>query len=237
MLTDENIPDTVSQSFTSLSLSDPSKLGIYRSHAVLKTWIENWLSIPVCSYFYMPQPLWGQLIYGTTMLSRWASLTSIKNKIRTTSTTQDEHSILTQPLEQEPDPSPEPPNLDLQKPHTRVTLKAQILTQPELQIDVLGVLEAMALRLESATKEITAAQGGVWINVLWERAAKRLKMKRTKFEKWSEIVTIVGGEGILLKKYQPLDDYERDSEGGAGTGPVGPTADQVGVGSLPQAES
>ncbi|KAH9222174.1 hypothetical protein DL95DRAFT_380976, partial [Leptodontidium sp. 2 PMI_412] len=77
LLQDTHLLDSVSRSLTTLSLSDISTHSRFNAcHLALKTWFEHWLTIPVCYYFYMSQPLAAQLIYSMMMLSRWALLFS-----------------------------------------------------------------------------------------------------------------------------------------------------------------
>ncbi len=72
------------------------------------------------------------------------------------------------------------------------------------EIDILGIVDAMASRYEAAKIEISAAQGGVWKNDIWDLAAKKVRMKKIRFLKWMETVAMAGGEG----KYQLVDDAD-----------------------------
>ncbi|XMA14497.1 hypothetical protein WAI453_007288 [Rhynchosporium graminicola] len=77
LLQDTSLLDSVSRSLNTLTLSDPithARLGA--CHSAIQTWFEHWLTIPVCFYFYMSQPLAAQLIYSMMMFSRWALLFS-----------------------------------------------------------------------------------------------------------------------------------------------------------------
>ncbi|KAK9236191.1 hypothetical protein V1525DRAFT_407825 [Lipomyces kononenkoae] len=212
LINDASLPDTVSQPFTSLSLSDPSTLDMfYRYNSALRTWFESWLALPVCSYFYMPQPVWGQLIYSIKFLSRWAKLSFCKIQPAYASSAQNQLATPPQPAvnldpsEQRCIGRPEPSNLDHQNLASPTAVRAQVSLQPELQIDILGILEAMVVRFEIATKEMSAAQGSSWKNEIWDLVAEKLKVKRVKLKKWWEIVAKVGVEGGLSKKYQPAD--------------------------------
>ena len=86
-------------------------------------------------------------------------------------------------------------------------------------------MEAMVKRLEGAKEEISAAQGVVWENDFWNLVAKKLKMKRARFEKWSEITARVGGEGTLSRNGRPADEPEGRKEGGGGGVATGHEAD------------
>ncbi|CZS98364.1 uncharacterized protein RAG0_07144 [Rhynchosporium agropyri] len=152
LLQDTSLLDSVSRSLNTLTLSDHithARLGACPS--AIQTWFEHWLTIPVCFYFCMSQPLAAQLIYSMMMLSRWALLFS-------------DHS------------------------HEIVN---------EQRIDVLHFLNATATRFEAAKSEMSAAQGGVWKNGIWDVAAKKLRMKTIRIEKWWGEVEKAGGEGMF----------------------------------------
>ncbi|RFU34760.1 hypothetical protein B7463_g1534, partial [Scytalidium lignicola] len=209
MMINLNILDNLSLSFSSLSLSDQSTLDlISRSNDALKTWFLNWLSIPVCDYFYIPQPVYGQLIYGAVILSRWAKFSPMKNQDYNPSVVES-----TGPLEQQVHPT-QTPNSELQipiewTPITPITLKKDVPAQSGPQIDIRSILDALADRFEHVVKEIRTIEGGVWNNGIWDLAAKKIKLANSRLEKWSDVISVVGGEGILLsRKYGVLDDDE-----------------------------
>ncbi|KAG4430950.1 hypothetical protein IFR05_013558, partial [Cadophora sp. M221] len=140
LLQDAYLLDTVSRTMTTLSLSDTStQLRFSGCLLALKTWFEHWLTIPVCYYFYMSQPLAAQLIYSMMMLSRWALLFSGRGG--------EENNV-----------------------------------GCEGQIDVLGILDKTATRFEAAKMEMSAAQGGVWKNGIWDLAARKLRLKSRRVE-------------------------------------------------------
>ena len=209
LLAGSHLPDAESQSFASLSLSGVRISDVF-SHftAALKAWLENWLAIPVCSYFYMPQPAYVQLVYGAMMLSRWvrvAGPSAVKLSSAGTAVSQKEF-----PVPWQPTPAlsgvPSCPDLSLPRPpvsrSTQVvsaqilnTLRAKVTAQPNLQVDILGILDTMGARFEAAKKEMAAAQGVDWENDTWDFAAEHLKMKKARVEKWSEMVLMAAGEG------------------------------------------
>lgn len=47
---------------------------IYRSHSVLVAWFDNWLSVPVSSYYCQTTATCTLLVYAISMLGRWAKL-------------------------------------------------------------------------------------------------------------------------------------------------------------------
>lgn len=209
LLAGSHLPDAESQSFASLSLSGVPISDVF-SHftAALKAWLENWLAIPVCSYFYMPQPAYVQLVHGAMMLSRWvrvAGPSAVKLSSAGTAVSQKEFTVPWQPT---PALSgvPSCPDLSLPRPPASVptqvvsaqilnTLRAKVTAQPNLQVDILSILDTMAARFEAAKKEMAAAQGVDWENDTWDFAAEHLKMKKARVEKWCEMVTMAAGEG------------------------------------------
>jgi hypothetical protein len=212
LLANSHLPDAEPESFASLSLSGVPISDVF-SHftAALKAWLENWLAIPVCSYFYMPQPAYVQLVHGAMMLSRWvrvAGPSAVKLSNACTAVSQKESSV---PWPSTPALSgmPSCPDLSLPRlpasPSTQVvsahilnTLRDKVTAQPDLQVDILGILDTMRARLGAAKKEIAAAQGLDWENDTWDLAAEHLKMKKARVEKWCEMVAMAAGEGRSL---------------------------------------
>ncbi|KAH8689328.1 hypothetical protein BGW36DRAFT_70139 [Talaromyces proteolyticus] len=226
LLVGSHLPDAESQSFASLSLSGVPISDVF-SHftAALKAWLENWLAIPVCSYFFMPQPAYVQLVHGAMMLSRWvrvAGPSAVKLSSADTAVSQKEFTVPWQPT---PALSgvPSCPDLSLPRPPASVstqvvsaqilnTLRAKVTAQPNLQVDILGILDTMAARFEAAKKEMAAAQGVDWENDTWDFAAKHLKMKKARVEKWREMVAMAAGEGRILLTDAHESVYEGSRE-------------------------
>jgi hypothetical protein len=208
LLAGSHLPDAESQSFASLSLSGVPISDVF-SHftTALKAWLENWLAIPVCSYFYMPQPAYVQLVHGAMMLSRWVRVAgpgAVKLSSAGTAVSQKEFT----PWQPPPALSgvPSCPDLSLPRPpassSTHVvsaqilnTLRAKVTAQPNLQVDILGIFDTMGARFEAAKKEMAAAQGVDWENDTWDFAAEHLKLKKARVEKWCEMVAMAAGEG------------------------------------------
>lgn len=201
-----NVPDAESQS---RPLSVLSIFDVFSSFtAALKTWFDDWLAIPVCSYFYLPEPVSAQLIHACMMLSCWARVAGPSAvRLSSAASSKKEMTTATPPPRLVPPAFsgvPECPDLSVPQPQqpstsaisaissqTLNTIRPQILAQPSLQIDIFGIIDAMAIRCEAASKEMAAATGGVWENDTWDLAAEHLKVKRVRLEKWCEIVAIV----------------------------------------------
>ncbi|KAK4936892.1 hypothetical protein LTR10_022349 [Elasticomyces elasticus] len=230
-LAGSNLPDADPQSFASLSLSGVLISGVF-SHftAALKAWLDSWLAIPVCSYFYMPQPAYAHLVHAAMMLSRWARVagpSAVKPPSAGTAVSpQKEYTVPEQPT---PALSgvPSCPDLSLPRPpasaSTQVvsaqilnTLRAQVTAQPNLQVDICAILDTMAVRFEAAKDEMAAAQGLDWENDTWDLAAEHLKKKKARVEKWYEIVAMAAaGEGRspLTNAYDSVYEGGRETMG------------------------
>ncbi len=88
---------------------------------------------------------------------------------------------------------------------------AEMLGRPELRIDVSGALDRLADRFEAAGREMKAAHG-VWNNSRWDLGASKIRAVKSKLEKMCHVIAIVGGEGILLRKYENLEVTDREEE-------------------------
>lgn len=78
-------------------------------------------------------------------------------------------------------------------PSVVASLKAKLLTQPGLNIDIIGILSTLAQRCEKVHKELTEkGEGGDWNNDIWYLCKKRILITRAKLEKWAEIIASGG---------------------------------------------
>lgn len=174
LLYDTTLLDGTSRSYTTRSLSDPTTFKRFNAcHRALKKWFDHWLIIPVCSYFYMSEPVPAQLRYSMVMLSQWALLFSRPRQ--TSSGT----------------------SLRGQSVKRSETSQAYscVIGEEEDDIDILSILDVIATRFEAAKVEMSAAQGGVWKNGIWDLAARKIRMKRGRIEKWWLSVESEGGDG------------------------------------------
>ncbi|KAK8856315.1 Transcriptional regulator WAR1 [Apiospora arundinis] len=242
---DAAVLEDLSNSLTSLSLGAPSTLDfLYRSNAALKAWFECWLSIDVNEYFYLTMPLCGQLINAVMLLSRWFKLSSMDpptacppQTSRQQQPTSSSSSSSSGKEQQHPPPHQNPYHnhhdlsdmIDREDadrpgvPAAVLTIKSHILAQPELRLDIVGILRALVARLEEARNALDEAQGGVENNI-WDLAAKKIGITRLKLERWAEIVATMGMEGLLTRKHErdgdssPGSDEETEEGSGEGQG-------------------
>ncbi|RYP33451.1 hypothetical protein DL767_004729 [Monosporascus sp. MG133] len=224
---DASLLEKISNSFQTMTLGPnyaPQLDVFYRSNTALKTWFQFWLSIDAADYFVMPMSACAQLINAVTMLSRWAKLSSpdigygqapgmttsssgVQSAIDPSSTVASAVPSATPsptqtPMYRHPDPT---------IPAAVSAIKAHFLAQPELQIDILGILQAMVTRFEGARREVGQRQGGAWENNMWELAAKKISLTRLKLERWADIVASMGGEALLNRNRYDHHHYSDDA--------------------------
>ncbi|KAJ4271337.1 hypothetical protein NW762_000039 [Fusarium torreyae] len=78
-LNNDNTPRVISmsESLTTPTLGAASALDIfYQSRNALKQFFDDWLSIPISEYYCQTTPVAAQVVYGLTMLGRWAKFTA-----------------------------------------------------------------------------------------------------------------------------------------------------------------
>ncbi|KAI2604640.1 hypothetical protein GGR54DRAFT_454610 [Hypoxylon sp. NC1633] len=194
---DAALLEKISKSLASLSLDSASSLDIfYRSSAALKSWFDDWLSIDVADYFVLPMPASAQLINAVIMLARWSKLSSPSPNF-----TPAPPSASTQIVRSDPGcsgmasvPAVASREIDPAIPAALRAIRSHLISQPELQIDVLGIIQAMATRFEQAREEGERQSGAGWENDIWDMAARKIKGTRLKLERWAELVAAAGSE-------------------------------------------
>lgn len=78
-------------------------------------------------------------------------------------------------------------------PRVVASLKARLLAQPGLNLDIAGILARLAQRCEQVHKGLTEEGGrGAWHNDVWYLCAKKVLIARAKLEKWAEIIASGG---------------------------------------------
>lgn len=204
IMTNADPLDTIPPQLSSLSLSDSliddNLKGFIRA---LRKWFSDWFDIPVRYYVFISQPIYGQLIYAITMLSRFVKLSSTKSPNSHAGTPKESRAS------------------------NNTLISSELLKQIDLDIDVLGIIDTLIARFEGAKKEVVAAQGGEWENSVLDLAARKLKFARSRFERWSEMVSIVGGEGVLTRRYMAPDDVENEGDKEAAEEIDGPERPQL----------
>ncbi|KAI1384343.1 uncharacterized protein F4822DRAFT_419463 [Hypoxylon trugodes] len=238
--TEAALLEKISNSLASLSLDSTSSLDVfYQSNAALKSWFEAWLAIEVTDYFVLPMPISAQLINAVIMLARWSKLSYPERKPSPISTTTAQPQIVRNDpgcsgAAMVPVPAVSTKEIDPAIPAAVRTIRAHLLSQPELQIDVSGILQAMVERFEHA-RDISEGQGDtVWENDTWVMAAKKLRGTRLKLERWAELVTAASSEN---RRPESSTDTNTTGDPNLGSGqaveghwPIGP----IGVAPFPE---
>ncbi len=215
---DANLLSRLAGTLTSLTPNRPSALDIfYRSHAALRAWFEHWLSIPVHIYRWLPMPLCTQLIYGVTMLGRWARLVgplkpSGPNGPTTIIDPSTDPSQLVGDLAAASTPTvPIRDSPDV--PAAIAALREQLRSQPQLALDISAVLGAIGAQFKAA--DAMCADGGANI---WDLCARKVLITRAKLEKWAEVVAAGGVDAVLAalvkgERAEEAEEEEHDDEG------------------------
>lgn len=71
---DSDLINSLSKSLSSFDGPGSPLDGFYQSHSALVTWFNTWLSIPVANYYCQTTATCSLIIYGVSMLGRWAKL-------------------------------------------------------------------------------------------------------------------------------------------------------------------
>lgn len=71
---DSKLINSLSKSLSSFDGPGSSLDAFYQSHSALITWFNTWLSVPVSNYYCQTTATCSLIIYGVSMLGRWAKL-------------------------------------------------------------------------------------------------------------------------------------------------------------------
>lgn len=129
----------------------------------LRDWFEEWLTIPVCHFFYMPMTGYLQLMGMTTILLRRARL-KLLARYRLGD-------------------APHPTDADFLNQDTHSTEASSGLD--DLMLDL---LERLASRFEEAKVEMAAAHCSEWANDFLNLVAWKLRERKDCTEKWMAII-------------------------------------------------
>lgn len=189
---------------------------IYRSSAVLTTWFNSWLALPMSTYYFQTTAVGSHLVYALVMLARWARLSTPRAMYEGRTSMPD-------------DPSANNPNVALYNsdmgnaqrqsgmasgkscaPHDHMharpdledtdlaaavaVLRTQLQTQPGLMINIPEILTAICNRFEhaNATFQLCSVDSGRVNKNIWMMNALKVRIARAKLEKWAELVAETG---------------------------------------------
>ncbi|KAK2136380.1 hypothetical protein NOF04DRAFT_1338498 [Fusarium oxysporum II5] len=222
----------------------------YQSRNALKKFFDDWLMVPIPEFYNQTTPVVAQLVYGMTMLGRWAKYTApIPLTKATTSMPQDTSardphdeiykadsaysasvspsvatpSVTTGRDSHETSPISLREGTDPRLPAAVAALRSQIQTQPGLSLDVTGILSAICARFEEANAsfQMASTEPGASDHNLWSMSAIKVKITRAKLERWAEIVA-AGTEA--LKIHDEVRDTAMIDSSTSETGAAGPVA-------------
>ncbi|KAF9774979.1 hypothetical protein IL306_006978 [Fusarium sp. DS 682] len=238
---------SMSESLTSPTLGAASALDIfYQSRNALKKFFDDWLMVPISEFYSQTTPVVAQLVYGMTMLGRWAKytapipLTKAATPMPQDTSARDPNeelykadsaysvsvspsvatpSVTTGKDSQEVSPISLREGTDPRLPSAVAALRSQIQTQPELSLDITGILSAIYSRFEEANAsfQMTSTEPGASDHNLWSMSAIKVKITRAKLERWAEIVA--AGTGAL-KIHDEVRDTDMPDSGISDTGAV-----------------
>ncbi|KAG6992077.1 hypothetical protein FOFC_00559 [Fusarium oxysporum] len=243
---------SMSESLTSPTLGAASALDIfYQSRNALKKFFDDWLMVPIPEFYNQTTPVVAQLVYGMTMLGRWAKytapipLTKATTPMPPDTSARDPHdetykadsaystsvspaaatpSVTTGRDSYETSPISLREGIDPRLPAAVAALRSQIQTQPGLSLDVTGILSAICARFEEANAsfQMASTEPGSSDHNLWSMSAIKVKITRAKLERWAEIVA-AGTEA--LKIHDEVRDTDMAESSSCDTGrTVGPGA-------------
>lgn len=209
---DASLLENLSKSFTALSTGGPSTLDfLYNSHNALKEWFEFLLSIEPGEFVHLSMPPCAQLIVAVTFLARWARL-SCTNIPRTytnserifdpTSANGGGARLVADLTLRDADPA---------VPAAAKTLGSLIHSQPGLHLDVAGLLRRLIQRFQQVRSVVGGKEGPEFDYNIWDIAAHKMGILRLKLERWTEIVSTLGSEGLLARKSHAAGDSEGSS--------------------------
>ena len=139
-----------------------------------QSWLETWLNIPVCYYFYMPQPGYGHLIFAVAILVRRARLLLLARSQPTIASGGSDRL-----------------NMSVIAAQTIPTYSPESISQGLM----IGALESLAARFVAAKEEIGVALGIQWSNDLLDLIARKIRARKSRIEKWVSIIAT--GESSL----------------------------------------
>ncbi|KAM0269854.1 hypothetical protein ACHAQH_009620 [Verticillium albo-atrum] len=159
----------------------------YHSSSALRIWYQDWLSVPVSSYYSLPLSVHIDLIYTVTTLGRWAKLVtpSVAQPV-TTVPPPDPSGSWNNPTKE--DVSSRPP-MGGQLMQAVMALKTQLAAQPGLGLNAIGILGTLSDRLEQASDLLKAGgtEPQAWERNVWGRNAIKMKIAQLKLEQFAAL--------------------------------------------------
>lgn len=126
----------------------------------LRAWFEDWLTIPVCHFFYLPMSAYLQLTNAVVILLRRSRLLLTRHPIG-----------------------------DFYPPQMGINGVPFASVDAGSSNDLmLSLLDRLALRFEEARKEMAAAHCSEWANDFLDLVSWKLRERKACIEKWMKII-------------------------------------------------
>ncbi|KAK7428872.1 hypothetical protein QQZ08_004642 [Neonectria magnoliae] len=154
----------------------------------LRAWFEDWLTIPVCHFFYLPMSGYLHLTNATVILLRRARL-----------------ALLTR-YRQGDSYAPEADMNNIGAVSTSIDAGSDLM---------LDLLDRLASRFEEARIEMAAAHCSKWANDFLDLVSWKLRERKACIEKWINVISNeahvnrpgeLGGDGGDLTTFQTMDE-------------------------------
>lgn len=183
---------------------EPSTSKRDAADTALRAWFEDWLTIPVCHFFYMPMSGYLHLTNATVVLLRRARV-----------------ALLTRHRQGN---SYAPADTDMNNNGVTSTTMDAGGSSDDLMLDL---LDRLASRFEEARIEMAAAHCSEWANDFLDLVSWKLRERKTCIEKWVNVIAneahvnersgveageshgpgdLGGGDGGDLTAFQTMDE-------------------------------
>ncbi|TDZ68081.1 hypothetical protein CTRI78_v002418 [Colletotrichum trifolii] len=208
---------------------------LYRSHLALKTWYNDWLSMPAAANRTTPMPVVLDAITAITALGRWAKMAAsgsiaripVKDALPLDPSGNWNNRSATTPASSASAggysvPSPSDPESNLVQ--AIATLKTRLATQPDLCLDVTEILGQLGQAMEQASAALAADSedpprtGHDW----WSLSAIKIRIAQVKLEHWTAMIedqeSETGDEdgydvdGGVVDRVKTLDQADKPSD-------------------------
>lgn len=222
-LADMTLISQLSESLTKVTAGAGTPLdNIFRTSSALRAWFDHWLSVPVSTYYRQPAAIASQLVYGLTMLGRWAKLATPRTMYQRGTpmpgcgSAGACHSV----CPADPQPPADGLGAGASPTHSRCdgrfqafgetepglpaavgALQSQLQTQPGLTVNIPEILSAICSRLEQVNSsfQTSSAESDKTDNNIWSFSALKVRITRVKLERWAELVS-AGAEASKREK-------------------------------------
>lgn len=82
-------------------------------------------------------------------------------------------------------------------------LRAKLMAQPDLTLDIIGILGQIHDNFEQVNQETSKGGDGVWKSTIWDLGAKKVLITRAKLERWAEFIASGGSINATSNQARP----------------------------------